>query len=596
MTVSRPPTLDARKRALLDALLTRDGATLDGPDHIPRRPLPDRAPLSFAQQRLWFLSRLDPASAAYNVPLALPFRGPLQIVALERTLNELVRRHEVLRTHFELDRGEPVQRIAAAATLTLPVIDLATQGGQSQEAARRLAAEEAARPFDLARAPLLRACLLRVAPDDHVLLLTLHHIVTDAWSMDVLAREMSTMYAAFAAGRRPSLPDLPVQYADYAAWQRGRLLDERLGAQLEYWRTRLAGAPVLELPTDRPRPPVATNRGAARRFTLPASLAGALRSLAQDEGVTLFMLLLAVFKVLLHRYSAQDNVVVGSPIAGRIRPELEPLVGFFVNSLVLRTALDGNPPFREVLQRVRETALGAFAHQELPFEKLVEALQPNRDLSRNPLFQVIFQLLRSAPGSRPSAPAFAAAEISAKFDLSFTLQDQGAVLEAFVEYNADLYDADTVERMCTHYATLAQASPRTRTSASAQPPCCPRRRSSTCASRATRPRRTGRPTPRCTRSSSGWRHRIPQRSRSNRSTAHCATTRSTPRRTVWRGASRRSASARTPSSASSSNARSTWWSPSSPPSRRAAPISRSTLTIRRSGWPSCSKMRVPGSS
>ncbi len=395
MTASQPSVLDARKRDLLDTLLAQEGIAVDAPDTLPRRPLPDRAPLSFAQQRLWFLSRFNPTSTAYNVPLAIPFPGPLQIAALEQTLNELVQRHEVLRTRFELDEGNPVQRIEASATVVLPVIKVSLHPGQQrQQVEQGLTAEEATRPFDLARCPLLRARLLQWAPDDHTLLLTLHHIVTDAWSMDVLAREMTALYSAFATGRRLTLPELRIQYADFAAWQRQRLQGEYLQTQLDYWREHLAGVPALELPTDRPRPPVATSRGAAHRFTLPASLANSLRVLAHSENVTLFMLLLAVFKVLLHRYSGQDDIIVGSPIAGRVRPELEALIGFFVNSLVLRTALAGNPPFREVLQRVRDTALGAFAHQELPFEKLVEELQPERDLSRNPLFQVIFQLLR----------------------------------------------------------------------------------------------------------------------------------------------------------------------------------------------------------
>jgi len=456
MTTSQPSTLDARKRDLLDTLLAREGIAVDGPGVLPRRPLPDRAPLSFAQQRLWFLSRFDPASAAYNVPLAIPFSGALQITALERTLNAVVQRHEVLRTCFELEADEPVQRIETSAKVTLSVIDLSNSLVPRPEVAQRLAAEEAARPFDLASCPLLRACLLRWAQDDHTLLLTLHHIVTDAWSMDVLAREMTALYTAFTTGQNPTLPELSVQYADFAAWQRQRLQGEYLQTQLDYWRERLLGVSALELPTDRPRPPVATNRGSAHRFTIPVSLAEALRNQARDQNVTLFMLMLAVFKVLLHRYSGQDDIAVGSPIAGRVRSELEPLIGFFVNSLVLRTTLAGNPPFQELLHRVRDTALGAFAHQELPFEKLVEELQPERDLSRNPLFQVIFQLLRGAAADQPDA-TIEAGGISAKFDLSFTLQDQGNVLEGFVEYNADLYDADTIERMCGHYLNLVEA-------------------------------------------------------------------------------------------------------------------------------------------
>jgi amino acid adenylation domain-containing protein len=458
MTDSRIPVLDKEKRTLLDALLAREGLDVDGPGTIPRRTTYERAPLSFAQQRLWFISQFDPASAAYNVPLTVPFPGALQINALEKTLNEVVRRHEILRTRFEFDQGEPVQCIAKNATVALTVVDLSARSKQQQrESARLLAADEAALPFDLMNYPLLRACLLRFAPDDHILLLTLHHIVTDAWSMDVLAREMTTLYTAFASSQRPTLPELSIQYADFAVWQRQSLQGEHLQAQLDYWRTRLAGASLLELPTDRPRPPVATSRGAECRHSFPESLVDPLRTLAHTENVTLFMLLLALFKTLLHRYSGQEDILVGSPIAGRITTELEPLIGFFVNSLVLRTTFAGNPTFQEVLQRVRETALGAYAYQELPFEKLVEELHPERDLSRNPLFQVIFQVLRGAAEGSPPPAAIDVGIISAKFDLSFTVQDRGGALDVFVEYNADLYDADTVEQMCVHYVNLARA-------------------------------------------------------------------------------------------------------------------------------------------
>ncbi len=458
MTDSGVPVLDKKKRTLLDALLAREGLEVDGPDTIPQRASYEQAPLSFAQKRLWFISQFDPASAAYNVPLTVPFHGALQINVLEKTLNEVVRRHEILRTHFDFYQGEPVQCIAKDATVALTVVDLSERSRQQQqESARLLAADEAALPFDLMKYPLLRACLLRFAAEEHILLLTLHHIVTDAWSMDVLAREMTTLYTAFASGQRSTLPELSIQYADFAAWQRQSLQGEHLQGQLDYWRTRLAGASLLELPTDRPRPPVATSRGAECRHSIPDSLVGPLRSLAHTENVTLFMLLLALFKTLLHRYSGQDDILVGSPIAGRVTTELEPLIGFFVNSLVLRTTFSGNPTFQQILQRVRETALGAYAFQELPFEKLVEELHPERDLSRNPLFQVIFQVLRSTAEDSPAPAPIDVGIISAKFDLSFTVQDQAGALNVFVEYNTDLYDADTVEQMCVHYVNLARA-------------------------------------------------------------------------------------------------------------------------------------------
>ncbi|HLL46076.1 MAG TPA: condensation domain-containing protein, partial [Longimicrobiaceae bacterium] len=339
-----------------------------------RRQAPPEAPLSFAQQRLWFIHQLDGGGAAYHVPAALRLEGRLDVAALGRGVEELVSRHEALRTVFAVRDGAPVQVVAPAAC-PLPVEDLTHLPGAEREAeARRIAAAEAARPFDLERGPLFRAKLLRLGAGEHVLVLCMHHLVADGWSLDVLFRELAALYGAFTRGEPSPLPPLPVRYADYALWQREHLDGEVLERQLAYWRERLAGAPgVLELPTDRPRPAEQSFRGARERFRLAPGTTAAVRALGAREGATPYMVLLAAFQLLLARYSGEDDLVVGSPIAGRTRPETEGLVGFFANTLALRGDLSGRPTFRELLGRVRETALGAYQHQEVPFEKLVEA-------------------------------------------------------------------------------------------------------------------------------------------------------------------------------------------------------------------------------
>ncbi|HEX2081286.1 MAG TPA: condensation domain-containing protein, partial [Longimicrobium sp.] len=325
-------------------------------------------PLSFAQERLWFIDRLEPGSAVYNMPMARRLGGALDEAALERSLREIVRRHEALRTVFAEVDGSPVQVIAPFDGFALPVEDLSGLGETDREAAvGRRAGEEAARPFDLAAGPLFRAALLRLGGEDHVLLLSMHHIVSDGWSMGVLVRELSALYAAYREGRESPLPELPVQYADYAVWQREQLAGEVLDRQLAYWKERLAGAPgLLELPTDHPRPAVQAYRGATVPFEISLELLERLQALGRSEGATLYMTLLGAFQVLLGRYAGSEDVVVGSPIAGRTRREVEELIGFFVNTLVLRTDLSGNPSFREVLRRVREATLGAYEHQEVP--------------------------------------------------------------------------------------------------------------------------------------------------------------------------------------------------------------------------------------
>ena len=364
---------------------------------ITRIPRQGNLPLSFAQQRLWLLDQLLPDKAAYNIPSAWRLQGPLDIPALERSLTALVARHETLRTRFVLSEGEPVQIIDRPHAVALPITDLSALPHRQHEANQRANAQ-AHEPFNLAAGPLLRAQLLRLGLAEHLLLLSVHHIASDGWSMGIFERELSAVYAAFVTGHPPQLPALPIQYADYAAWQRKWLQGEVLARQLAYWQTQLANLSTLELPTDRPRPPLASHHGGHLTCVLPEALTVALKALARRANATLFMTLLASFQVLLHRYSGQDDVAVGSPIAGRGRTELEGLIGFFVNTLVLRTDLSGNPPFHELLARVREHALGAYTHQDLPFEKLVEALAPARDLSRNPLFQVLF-VLQNTPGA-----------------------------------------------------------------------------------------------------------------------------------------------------------------------------------------------------
>src|ERR671914_472306 len=363
---------------------------------IPLVPIPRNGhlSLSFAQERLCFLDQLEGPSATYNEQVGLRLSGLLDVGALQRSLGEVVRRHEVLRTSFPTVEGVAVQRIAPVLEVGLPVVELQGLGDGEREAeVRRLAAEEAQRPFDLARGPLLRVCLLKLGEEDHGLLLTLHHIVTDGWSLGVFIHELSALYQAFSTGRPSPLAALPIQYADFAAWQREWLQGAVLEEQLGYWQQQLAGAPsIFELPTDRPRPAVQGFRGASVAFGLEAELTQGLKALSQRAGVTLFMTLLGAFMVVLARYSRQEDIVVGSPIANRTHSQTEGLIGFFVNTLVLRADLSGDPPFEELLRRVRRVALEAYAHQEVPFERVVEALQPERSLSHSPLFQVMFAL------------------------------------------------------------------------------------------------------------------------------------------------------------------------------------------------------------
>ncbi|HVG44169.1 MAG TPA: condensation domain-containing protein, partial [Longimicrobium sp.] len=413
-------------------------------------------PLSFAQERLWFIDRLEPGSAVYNVSAAWRLGGALDEAALERSLSEIVRRHEALRTTFAEVDGSPVQVIAPFGGFALPVEDLSGLGEADREAAvSRRAGEEARRPFDLAAGPLFRPVLLRLGAEDHLLLLSMHHVVSDGWSMGVLQRELDALYAAYREGRESPLPELPVQYADYAVWQREQLAGEVLDRQLAYWRERLAGAPeLLELPTDRPRPAVQTYRGATVPMALSPELLERLQALGRSEGATLYMTLLGAFQVLLSKYAGSEDVVVGSPIAGRTRGEVEELIGFFVNTLVLRTDLSGDPSFREVLRQVREATLGAYAHQEVPFEKLVAELQPERSMSHSPLFQVMFAL-QNVEGQL-NVSGVDTGHVSARFDLSLTLAATPQGLQGGLIYSTDLFERGTAERMLGHLARVLE--------------------------------------------------------------------------------------------------------------------------------------------
>ncbi len=439
----------------------QDGRTRTAPPigRVERsRPLP----LSFAQQRLWFLDQWRPGSSFYNIPIAVRVVGTLDAPALERVVNEVVRRHEVLRTTFVAADGEPMQVIAPSLTMPLPVVDLGTLPEVRREAeARRQWEEEAQRPFDLANGPLLRLGLIRLGAREHIALATLHHIISDGWSLGVLAHEVSVLYEAFSRGLPSPLPELTLQYADFASWQRQWLRGEALQAQLDYWKGRLAGVPALELPTDRPRPAAPSVRGGSRSRVLPKSLLAEVQALSQQEGATLFMTLLAAFQALLHRDSGQEDFSVGTPIAGRNRSEVEGLVGFFVNTLVLRGDLSGDPSFRELLRRVKQVALEAYAHQDVPFEQLVEVLQPDRSSGRSPLFQVMFVLQNAPPPPvrRPELELIplVAESGTAKFDLTLAATESEEGLVAALEYSADLFDAATIDRMLGHLQTLLEA-------------------------------------------------------------------------------------------------------------------------------------------
>jgi amino acid adenylation domain-containing protein len=454
---TRRAKLSPAKRALLEKRLTGQDVGLVESKSVPRRQVRSYAPLSFAQQRLWFLHQVEPDSIAYNMPTALRLTGRLNTDALEWGINEIIRRHESLRTTFRLVDNQPVQIIAEQLTLKMPIVELQNFPAEEREAmVMQLAAEEVQRLFDIETGPLVRARLLRLNAEECVLLFTMHHIISDGWSMGVLVNEMAALYRSYIDAQPSPLTELPVQYADFAEWQREWLTKENLERQLQYWKQQLGSElPVLELPTDSVRPPRQSFRGAVRRFALSEELSAAIKSLGRQESATLFMTLLAAFQSLLHRYTNQTDILVGTAIANRNRAEIEGLIGFFVNTLVLRTDFSGHPTFRELLRRIRDLTLGAYAHQDLPFERIVEELQPARDLSRNPIFQVSFNL-QNAPIQELELPGLTIRtqefeSLTTRFDLECHMWDMAGGLQGFLFFSTDLFEEATIERLLAHY-------------------------------------------------------------------------------------------------------------------------------------------------
>ena len=461
LTDSLRAQIAEHKQELLQFLSDYEQSATFIPPPILRRTSSDPAPLSFAQERLWFLEQLESESAIYNICRASRLAGQLNIAALESSLSEIVRRHEILRSQIRVIDGRAMQITVSLHEFKLHFTDLRSlTGTELDEEIRRQIRSEGEWQFDFSAGLFLRVVLLQISNDQHILILTTHHIVADAWSMGILTRELWILYDALANERPSPLQELAVQYADYAVWQREWLQGEALEAHLSYWRKQLESLPVLGLPTDHPRPAKQSFRGARQPLSLSESLTKAVNELSGREGVTQFMTLLAAFQVLLYRYSGQEDVVVGLPIANRNRPEVEGLIGFFVNTLVLRSDFCGNPSFREFLLRVRDVCLGAYAHQDLPFEKLVEELRPDRDLSRNPLFQVMF-VLQNTPRPFLQTAGLSIERIdilpaTSLFDLSMYLRERDGKLIGFFEYNTDLFEASTIERMVGHFKTLLE--------------------------------------------------------------------------------------------------------------------------------------------
>jgi non-ribosomal peptide synthetase component F/acyl carrier protein len=430
---------------------------------ILRRVENTEIPLSFAQQRLWFLNQLDSNSALYNIAIGLRLVGTLNVVALEQSLKELIDRHEVLRTNFVTVDGKPTQIIQTQTNWTVAVVDLQHLPLTEQKtAAQKLLEQKAIEPFDLAHDALIRATLVMLSSKEQCLLVCMHHVVCDGWSIGVFVQELQALYNAYSIGQASPLLPLPIQYADFAIWQRQWLQGEVLQNHLSYWKKQLANAPTfLPLPTDRPRPAVQTFNGSYHVLTLSVELTQRLLQLSQQQGCTLFMTLLAAYNTLLYRYTGQTDILMGTPIANRDRSEIEGLIGFFVNTLVMRTDLSLNPSFKELLPRIREMALSAYAHQDLPFEMLVEALQPERDLSHTPLFQVMF-VLNNAPTSEVELTGLSVSELpiesaTAKFDLTLSMENTLTGIMGVWEYNTDLFDSSTIERMTGHFVTMLEA-------------------------------------------------------------------------------------------------------------------------------------------
>lgn len=455
--------LSLEKRQLFDLLLKQRKLGNASLSHIPIGQENDPAPLSFPQQRLWFLEQWEPGTAAYNISAAIRLSGPLDVRALERSLGGIVRRHAALRTSLVAERGEPVQVVAEECAIALSLDNLEAVARELRAAeAERLAREEARQPFDLARGPLLRARLLRLDEREHVLVLTLHHIVCDAWSMAIFGRELAALYAGEIEHRAAELPTLPLQYPDYARWQRRWLTGSRLEQGLEYWSRQLRAAPpLLALPTDRPRPAVQGFQGATHALALPHSLTAELKLLARAERATLFMVLLAGFQALIHHYTGQTDLVVGTDVAGRERTEFEPLIGFFVNQLVLRTDLSGDPSFRNLVGRTRQVALAAYAHQEIPFDLLVQHLKPPRNSSYSPLFQAKLFLVHDDADAVFPGLTIDSRDIetgAARLDLTVGLWETPRGVHGWINYRTALFDAATIRRFGDEFVALLAES------------------------------------------------------------------------------------------------------------------------------------------
>jgi len=455
--------LPLEKRELFEAMLLEKGVDLSEIMIVPQKRDGNRFPLSFSQQRLWFLDQLQPDTSLYNITSVLRLRGNLQISALEYSFNELVRRHEVLRTTFARDGESPVQVVHLHQPISINLLEFSgTPEKAITDHIHKQALQESARPFNLAKGPLLRLTLLQFSESDHVLILTLHHIVSDNWSTGLLVAEIMQLYEAYLEHRAPDLPELSVQYADFSAWQRKWLQGKTLDKQVAYWKNRLQNIPaILEFPLDHPRPAYQTSNGDSITFQLSADTRRALVELSRQQEVTLFMTLLAIFEVLLYRYSGQTDICVGSPIANRNRVETEFLIGFYVNTLVFRSDFSGNPSFSTLLKQVKEDALGAFAHQDLPFETLVEALQPERNMSHSPLFQIMF-VLNNAPIKKLQLPELEISLIeienkTTKYDLILNITESYDILRGKLEYNTDLFNSDTMRRFVEHYQILIQS-------------------------------------------------------------------------------------------------------------------------------------------
>jgi amino acid adenylation domain-containing protein len=454
--------LTPEKRRLLSLLLQEKGIG-NVPHRIARRPKAEAPlPLSYAQQRLWFVDQLQPNSPAYNIPAALRLSGPLSLHALRQAFSRMLARHESLRTCFSVKGGEPIQEIAREVAVPLRIVDLEhIREAEREEGVRAICEEEAASGFELSQAPLWRAVLVRLSSTEHVLVIVLHHIIADGWSLGVMLKELATQYGAALSGGA-ELGELEIQYGDYAVWERERMQGEVLERELEYWREQLKDAPnLLELPTDYPRPSIQSLRGATERLVLSKNLSEELRALSRQEDVTLFMTLLAAFETLLYRYTAQSDLVIGTPVANRQRVETENLIGFLANTLALRTRLDGDESFRQLLQMVREVTLGAYAHQDMPFEKLVEELRPERSLGHTPLLQVMFAQ-HNAPGGTMEfgnlkLDILEARSWSSKFDMTMFVEDKSVELALWLEYTPDLFDEATIKRMLGHFQVLLES-------------------------------------------------------------------------------------------------------------------------------------------